>query len=176
MEPYSFVSPASSTPAPGTLPSAYGATLLHWQAPEHEPLELGPRSRVIIIFLLIAIIGWALYTNSPLMAITFILIGVTGYLTLGHEPRLISFYVTTKGLIAGSAFYEFETIESFHFYDEPPFDNLLSIKTNGKLLSHVHIPIMNVFASDLYRILIQYIPEDKHDPSLVDTLEKLLHI
>lgn len=163
-------------PSEKALSPSYGSALLHWQAPEHEPLELGPRSRVIIVSLLIAIIGWALYTNSPLMAITFILIGVTGYLTLGHEPRTISFYATTKGLIAGSAFYEFETIESFHFYDEPPFDNLLSIKTNGKLLSHVHIPVANVSIAELYRILIQHIPEDKHDPSLVDTLEKLLHI
>lgn len=158
------------------LSQKYGTVLLQWQAPEHEPLELGPHSRIVVTFLLIAIVAWALYTNSPLMAITFILIGVIGYLSIGREAEIIDFFVTTKGIVAGRNFYEYEDIESFHFYDEPPFDNLLSIKTDGKLVSHVHIPIMTQSADVLYQTLSKYVPEDKHEPSLVDTLEKLLHI
>lgn len=159
-----------------SLPHRYGNVLLHWNAPEHDPLELGPKSRVVSVFLLILIIAWALYTNSPLMAITFILIGMTGYLAMGHEPRLLPFYVTTKGIVAAKEFYEFEDIESFHLYDEPPFDNLLSIKTNGNLVSHVHIPITTLPVKELRHTLIKYVPEDRHEPGLVDTLEKLLHI
>lgn len=158
------------------LAPRYGDILLHWDAPEHEPLELGPKARIVVLFLLIAIIAWALYTNSPLMAITFILIGMTGYLALGHEPDTLPFYVTTRGIVAAKEFYEFEDIESFHLYDEPPFDNLLSIKTNGHLVSHVHIPITTLPVNELYTTLAKFIPEDKHEPGLVDTLEKLLHI
>jgi len=162
--------------SPPMLSPAYGNIILHWQSPEHEPLELGPHSRIVVTFLLIAIVAWALYTNSPLMAITFILLGVVGYLSIDREADIVDFFVTTKGILVGRNFYEFEDIESFHFYDEPPFDNLLSIKTDGKLVSHVHIPILTQSAQTLYDTLIQYIPEEKHDPSLVDTLEKLLHI
>lgn len=158
------------------LASRYGKILLHWDAPEHDPLELGPKSRMISIILLILIIGWALYTNSPIMAITFILIGMTGYLALGHEPRIIPFYLTTKGIVAGKEYYEFESIESFHLYDEPPFDNLLSIKTNGSLISHVHVPITNLPVIELRTALMKFVPENKHEPGLVDTLEKFLHI
>ncbi len=158
------------------LASRYGKILLHWDAPEHEPLELGPKARIVAVFLLIIIIAWALYTNSPIMAITFILIGMTGYLALGHEPEIIPFYLTTKGIVAGKEFYEFDDIESFHLYDEPPFDNLLSIKTNGNLVSHVHIPITTLPVKELYDALIKFVPEDKHEPGLVDTLEKFLHI
>jgi hypothetical protein len=158
-----------------TLHSRYGDILLHWDAPEHDALELGPRSRIVVLFLLIAIIGWALYTNSPLMAITFILIGMTGYLALGHEPGILPFYLTTKGIVAAKEFYEYDHIESFHLYDEPPFDNLLSIKTNGHLVSHVHIPITTLPVAELRQTLAKYVPEDKHEPGLVDTLEKLLH-
>lgn len=163
-------------PEAHVLPPRYGEVLLHWDAPEHEPLELGPKARIVVTFLLIIIIAWALYTNSPLMAITFILVGMTGYLALGHEPKLLPFYITSRGIVAGKEFYEFEDIESFHLYDEPPFDNLLSIKTNGSLVSHVHIPITTLPVRELYDTLIQFVPEDKHEPGLVDTLEKLLHI
>ena len=159
-----------------SLPSAYGKVLLHWQAPEHEPLELGPRSRMIVTTLLIAIIAYALYTNSPLMAITFILIGVVGYLSLYREPRVLSFLVTAKGIIAGNEFYEFDAIESFFIYTEPPFENILSIRTNGRLVPSVHIPATTVNTDVLRDVLNDFIPEEKHEPSLVDTLEKLLHI
>lgn len=159
-----------------TLAPQYGQILLHWDAPEHEPLELGPRARIVVLFLLIAIIAWALYTDSPLMAITFILIGMTGYLALGHEPKILPYYVTTKGIVAAKQFYAFDKIESFHLYDEPPFDNLLSIKTNGHLVSHIHIPITTLPVGELHPILSQFVLEDKHEPGLVDSLEKLLHI
>ena len=172
--PQSF--PRYAEPDAHALPPRYGEILLHWDAPEHDPLELGPKARTVTVFLLILIIAWALYTNSPLMAITFILIGMTGYLAMGHEPRTLPFYVTTRGIIAAKEFYEYEAIESFHLYDEPPFDNLLSIKTNGSIVSHVHIPITTLPVAALYETLIRFIPEDKHEPGLVDTLEKFLHI
>lgn len=170
--------PLSGTTAAETygIPSAYGEILLHWQAPEHEPLELGPRSRTIVTILLIAIIGWALYTDSPLMAITFILIGVVGYLSLYREPRVLSFLVTGRGIIAGNEFYEFDTLESFFVYTEPPFENILSIRTAGKLVPYVHIPVQSVDIDTLRDTLDEFIPEEKHEPGLVDTLEKLLHI
>ncbi|MDP2838281.1 MAG: hypothetical protein Q8O53_03335 [Candidatus Moranbacteria bacterium] len=172
--PHNFHS--GSNPETHTLAPRYGQILLHWDAPEHEPLELGPKARLVVTTLLIIIIAWALYTNSPLMAITFILVGMTGYLALSHEPRTLLFYITSRGIVAGKEFYEFEDIESFHLYDEPPFDNLLSIKTNGNLVSHVHIPITTLPVRELYDTLVQFVPEDKHEPGLVDTLEKLLHI
>ncbi len=156
--------------------SGYGEALLEWEAPEHEPLELGPRSRIVVTTLLIVIIAYALYTNSPLMAIVFILIGVVGYLSLHRPPETLLFVVTTKGIIAGKDFYTFDGIESFHFYTEPPFQNLLSLKTNGKLVPYVHIPILTIDMGVLRETLDEFIPEDTHEPGLVDTLERLLHI
>lgn len=158
------------------VPSAYGKVLLSWEAPEHEPLELGPRSMTVVTVLLVAIIAYALYTNSPLMAITFILIGVVGYLSLYREPRILLFLITTKSVIAGNAFYEYDTLQSFFIYTEPPFENILSIQTSGKLVPYVHVPAFGVDKNVLRDTLDEFIPEEKHEPGLVDTLEKLLHI
>lgn len=167
---------SESIPQQHGIPSAYGEVLMHWQAPEHEPLELGPRSRTVVTLLLIAIIAYALYTDSPLMAITFILIGVVGYLSLYREPRVLSFLVTSKGIIAGTEFYAFDSIESFFVYREPPFENILSIRTTGKLVPYVHIPVRPQDIDIIRDTLDDFIPEEKHEPGLVDTLEKLLHI
>ncbi|OGI21405.1 MAG: hypothetical protein A2808_00155 [Candidatus Moranbacteria bacterium RIFCSPHIGHO2_01_FULL_55_24] len=156
--------------------SGIGTPLFQWQAPEHEDFELGPRSRMITTSLLIVIIGYALLTNSPLMAITFILIGVVGYLLQHQEPRILTYALTTKGAVLGKDFYRYNTIESFHIYTEYPFENLLSLKVNGTLLSHVHVPLPEGERDTIYRSLREFVPEDTHEPSLVDTLEKFLHI
>lgn len=144
---------------------------------EHDPLELGPRSRIGVTFFLVAVIAYALYTNSPLMAITFILIGVVGYLLMYRDPEMVTVHVTTRGIIVGKDFYEYDNIESFHLYGEPPFEHLLSLKTDGTLVQHIHVPIGETIDQDALRdALDQFIPADIHEPGLVDMLEKMLHI
>lgn len=159
-----------------TLPVGYGEVLLQWEAPEHEPLELGPRSRIIVTVLLIIVIAYALITNSPLMAITFILVGVVGYLSMHREQKIISFLLTSQGVIAGKEFYPFDEIHSFWIYTESPFDGLLSLHTTGKLVPYIHIPTVTVDTEILRETLAAFLPEEKHEPGLVDTLERLLHI
>lgn len=150
--------------------------ILAWEAPQHEPFELGPRSRLIGTLILVAIIAYALISNSPLMAITFILVGVVVFLLQSHEPEIIHYTLTTQGLYAGRNFYRHDNVESFHLYQEEPFEDILSLHVNGALLSHVHISIPKDQFTLIRQTLRQYIPEEPHEPSLVDNLEKLLHI
>lgn len=158
------------------LSPAFGEVLLHWREDEHDAFVLGPRSRLISIILLVAIVGWALYTNSPLMAITFILIGIIGYLLEHQTPRVIDFALTTRGVLAGKNFYPYETLESFHIYEEEPFLDTLSLHTDGDLISHVHIPLVTVDNQEVYDILTGFVPEVPHEPNFVDSIEKLMHI
>lgn len=159
-----------------TLSPAYGDILLNWREPEHDKFELGPRSRIVVLVLLVAIIAWALYTDSPLMAITFILIGIIGYLLEHQAPQIIDFALTTRGVLVGRQFYPYETLQSFHIYEEEPFLDTLSLHTDGDLISHVHIPLVTVPNQEVYDILSGFVPEVPHEPNLVDTIEKLMHI
>lgn len=159
-----------------TLSPAYGDILLNWREPEHDNFELGPRSRLIALVGLILIVAWALYTDSPLMAITFILIGIIGYLLEHQTPRTLDFALTTRGVLAGRNFYPYETLESFHIYEEEPFLDTLSLHTDGDLISHVHIPLVTIPNQEVYDILAGFVPELPHEPNLVDSIEKLLHI
>ncbi len=151
-------------------------TILTWEAPEHEPFELGPRSRIIGTFLLVAIIGYALITNSPLMAITFILVGVVIFLLQSHTPDVLRYSITDQGIYVGKGFYRHDNIHSFHLYQETGLENILSLHVNGTLLSHIHITFPEEEFVLVRQTLRQYIPEEPHDPSMVDTIEKFLHI
>ena len=63
--------------------------------------------------LLLAIIVYAIITNSILMAITFILIGMLGYVYAEREPRLIQMEINPDGVVVDKIMYEYDDLKSF---------------------------------------------------------------
>ncbi len=153
-----------------------GAPILSWQAPEHIHVRPNPRGLMISTILLAAIITYAVFTNSPLMAITFILIGIVGYLFITRDPRVYEFAVTDKGVVGGKTLYAFDDIHSFWIHTETPLEGVLSLHSNGILSPFIHIPLGDLPEARLRDVLLAYVPEEKHHPTVIDTLEKMLHI
>ncbi|MFZ1654955.1 MAG: hypothetical protein WAT84_03955 [Candidatus Moraniibacteriota bacterium] len=157
-------------------PMNAGTPLLSWRAPEHIHVRPNPRGLMVSTVLLALIIAYAIFTNSPIMAITFFLIGIVGYLFLTRDPREFEFAVTSKGILGGKTLYAFEDIHSFWIYDEPPLEGVLSLHSNGIISPYIHIPIGDVPPEELRDLLLDYVLEEKHIPTVIDTLEKMLHI
>ncbi|MFZ2153650.1 MAG: hypothetical protein WAV16_00245 [Candidatus Moraniibacteriota bacterium] len=151
-------------------------TLLHWQGPEYEHYPKEKRWYSIAALILSVIIIYALVKNSPIMAITFILIGVVGYTQLEKSPRVLDFKITTDGVMAGKDLYEFENIKSFWIFYEPPHTKILSLHCDAMLTPFIHIPVHQIDPVKLREILLEFVPEEKQKPTLVDTIERLLHI
>lgn len=126
--------------------------------------------------MLFVVIAYALFTNSPLMAITFILIGVVGYLFLTKDPADVEFIITREGIVVGRNLYAFEDIHSFWIFDEAPLENVLSIHSHGMLAPFIHLPLGDLDHDTMRDVLLQYIPEEKQEPRMVDIIEKMLHI
>lgn len=151
-------------------------TLFSWQAPEFETFQREKRWFLWVALILLAIIGYATYTNSPVMAITFILIGVVGYIYLNKEPRILNFQITTEGILAGKDFYDFESMDSFWIFENSTQLDILSLHIKNRLTPFIHIPFHEENSSQLRSLLLEYIPEEKQEPTLVDFLEKFFHL
>ena len=166
-------------PDPPLPPSAEhaGKTLARWEAFEHEPGTFGPKSYVPVTVIFITIIAYALYTNSPLMAIVFILIGMVGYLLMNRPTEMLEYSITEKGISIGKEFYGFEDIRSFWILEgHPDFPKQLIIQTDGWLVSHGHIPLAEQYPEAIRQFLAPHVPEEKYEPGLIDTIEKMFHI
>lgn len=148
--------------------------LMAWVGKEHEKFNVNSKTSAIMMIVLLAIISYAIYSNSPVMAITFILIGIVGYVQLNREPRIINFSITTDGIIAGREFYSFDDAKSFWLYYNPPYEKKLSLHMNGKFVPYIHIPIHNQDPVEVRNILMNFIPEKKQQRTFIDTLEALL--
>ena len=148
--------------------------LLAWNAPEFVKAEKSQRWYLVIALILGVIIFYALFKNGPIMAITFILIGVTGYLMLNKEPRDMVFRITKDGIVAGRQIYEFEHMQSFWIFYEPPYEKILSFHLKGSLVPFLHVPIHDEDPVEVRSILLKFIPEIKQEKSMVDTVERFL--
>jgi hypothetical protein len=150
--------------------------LAHWQAPEFVMHEPNTKGLLYIIFLFIALIAYALYANSPIMAITFVLFGVVGYIHLGKQPRILDFMLTYDGIIAGREIFHYENIKSFWIFYEADDIKVISLHIDSYLTPFIHIPIHDEDPVAIREILLNYIEEIKQEPSIVDTLERFLGI
>jgi hypothetical protein len=161
------VSPDGSEAVPG-LPLA-------WRAPEFERAPLGRGFYAVSGLALLGIIAYALVSDSPVMAITFILIGVVGYMALEKEPRTIGFSIAEEGVVADRELYAWENLRSFDVVEEDG-KAFLSLETKGQLLARVSVPLGNTDPALVQEILLGFLPEKPYEPSLVDIIGRMLHI
>lgn len=154
----------------------YDGSFHFWSAPEYAPYSVGRNFYIFSTLFLGAIVAYALFSNSPIMAITFILVGVVGYLFLQKEPKIITFKITHEGVIAGNEIYDFDNLKSFWIYYNPPHEKILSLRSKNNFTPHVHIPIEDEDPVYIRQILIGFIPEEKQQHNIVDSIERFLHM
>lgn len=147
-----------------------------WKAPEFEVYEKSNRWYLIAGVFILAVIAYALFTNGPIMAVTFILLGIVGFIHLQKDPRVITFAITSKGVLADKEMYLYDNIFSFWIFYEPNHMKTISLHTKASMLPYVHIPLGDEDPVALREMLLENIPEIKQDPSLVDALGRFLHI
>jgi len=150
--------------------------LVHWQAPEFEIYEQDQKWLTYIGLVLVIIIGYAIWDNSLIMAITFVLIGVVGYIYIEKAPRTLDFMVTHDGVVAGREIFEYENIKSFWIFYEPEGQKVISLHMNGGILPYVHIPIHDQNPVHIRESLLLNLHEIKQGHNFVDTLERFLRI
>lgn len=150
--------------------------LAHWRAPEFETYERNDRRFLYVAFLFIALIAYALYTDSPIMAITFILFGVVGYIHMDKKPRVLDFMITYDGIIAGNEIFKYEALKSFWIFYETDGLKAISLHTDSYLTPYVHIPLQNEDPVRIRELLLGQLEEIKQEPNIVDAFERFLHM
>lgn len=142
----------------------------HWQAQEYHKQIKSKKWYLIGATLLASIIIYALLTNSPIMAITFILIGVVGFLLLEKDPQILDFVITDDGIRIGNELYAYEHINSFWVFYEPEGPQYISLHTQAEILPYIKIPLADMDPVAIRERLLNNLPEKKHTEGLIDIL------
>ena len=150
--------------------------LSSWESPEFEVFERDKKWYLVIISFLVAVITYAIFSDNPIMAITFILIGIVGYIYIQKEPRILNFMITQKGIVAGKELYPFENLKSFWIFYEPGDIKVISFFSNAFLAPYIQIPLGKQNPVEIRKIILKFLPEKREEPSLSDLFQRLLHL
>ena len=160
------------------LPANFSSTeepVFTWDAPEYEYIEKHPKWYWVMGIGLLAIIVYAIITNSILMAITFILIGMLGYIYAERAPKIIRMEINPEGVAADKIMYEYDDLKSFWiFYEVEEGFKVLSLHSKKTFLPHIHIPIGDANPILIREVLLNYLPEIRQEMNIVDRLSLLI--
>jgi len=150
--------------------------LVHWRGPDFEHYPRSKKWYTGVSIIIALIVFYAVWTDSIIMAIVFILIWLVGYLQLSQPQIVIDFAITYDGILVGDEIYNFDDIKSFWIFYEPPHTRIISLHMKGYLRPYLHIPLHQVDPVIVHENLIEFIPEEKQEQNLVDVVERLLHM
>ena len=146
-----------------------------WKAPEYEHTEKHPKWYWVMGAILLAIIVYAIVTDSILMAITFILIGTLGYVYAEREPRLIHMEINPEGVVVDNIMYEYDDLKSFWiFFEVEAGFKVLSLHSKKTFLPHIHIPVGEANPILIREVLLNYLPEIRQEMNIVDRLSLMI--
>ncbi len=172
--------PRPKPPLEQTQPHPYqtGNILAHWESEgQDSPLLESKKLLIGVVSALVLIVAYAIFTDSPIMAITFILIGMTGYLLFNRPAEPTEYMITEKGVLVGREFYEYKSVTSFWIIEgHPQFPKHLILDIAGALTPRLHIPLEGNDSETMRRVLRKYVLEEEYEPNLIDILERILHI
>jgi len=138
-----------------------GEILMSWQAPEFIYYEKSRRWYIIAVLIFAALIAYAIYSRSFLMAITFVVAGGIFYYFAQKKPAQLDIAITDEGIQYHDRFFGYEDINGFWITYEPPDIKMVTFSTKYLMIPKLSIILTDQDPVKLRKILIEELPEDK---------------
>lgn len=141
-----------------------------WEGSEydHEPKSGDWYATLGIIALALAIA--ALLFGDYLLVVLIVVAAATLALHAAKIPPVHRFELHDGGLLIGSEFHPYSSMESFSILEDPEDElpPLLSIKTTSWVSPHLVIPLADVDAEGVYLHFLERVPQEAHHHTLAD--------
>ena len=159
---------------PELAPDFSGHVILAWETLDAEPFAQSRRWLIgsgATLALGAVVAGWL--GNMPFAA----MLVISGSLLIAsafRKPKDISVRITERGIGVGSAFYEYENAQSFWVSYDPPLFKELTILVKRSFMPRIRMPLGETDPVELREMLLGYLPEERYEESIIDTLAKFL--
>lgn len=144
--------------------------LAEWEADEYEHT---PKRRVwfIVLWLItLAMAAAAFFLGNYLFAVLILIAGsLLGWFAT-MNPKKVHFAITVQGLEIGGKLYAFDDLRSFCVFYDPPVFQELSIESRKVFMPRIRVPLGASNLESLRKILVRFLPEEKHDQSLISLI------
>ena len=161
-------------PKPINEDTLVGDVLQEWTIQEYEQHERGKLWYLIMSFLGIALIFYALISGNFLFALIIILFAIILFLQHNQEPKQILFQLTELGIILGKKYYSYSEFEDFYIIYNPPEIKTLYLKPQSMLKPLLRIPLLDMNPVEIKHTLREFLSEniEEEDEPLSDKLAR----
>ncbi len=147
---------------------------MEWQAPEYDHFEKTANWFWLTGAVAGALILLAVLFKDFLFAVVLLLGAFTIMMYAARPPVLIDFALTKKGLRIKDRLYPYDHLKSFWVSDEYHKRKII-VESDRLVLPHLIVPLPpNIDDEEAREYLLQYLPEMRHEESLIDLLADYL--
>ncbi len=148
---------------------------IRWEAAEYEFVPKSMRWHAGIGIAALVLVGIALWQQNFFFAIFILIAGIMVVILGNRHPEVIEFVLNEDGCHIGeAASYPFEKLESFSIRERPHRSDELILKRKTAMNQLIHIPIEPEMAVKIRHFLEEYVPEEEHEPSILESITDIL--
>lgn len=130
---------------------------------------------IAISFVLIGL-AYIFFQNNILTAIFFFLISVVMIVLAFKEKRATFWEITRHGITIDTAFFSFQDLKSFWIEYQPGRIKELSLKSKKWYHGYFKIPLNQENPLKIREMLLEFLLEERHEDTLVETISRKLGI
>lgn len=147
---------------------------MEWDTLEHAEVEHSNDWKASVILIAGALIAVSFLFGNFLLVVLVFIATVALLLMAGRKPEMIHVEIKRNGILAGTLFYPFRTLDGFNVIAHGDEHRLL-LESNHRLMPLIVIPVSDTIdPEDLHEFLSKFIPEKELHESLPHLLmEKL---
>jgi len=138
-----------------------------WDAYEHYHIEKGSDWFWILGIITVAITIAAILLSNMLFGVLILIGGLVIALHANHEPDIIEYAVTLRGMRVGDTIYPYSTLDSFYIDEEHPAGARLLVRSQKLFMPLFIISIPEENVDDIEELIASRLPEEHMDEPLV---------
>jgi hypothetical protein len=138
-----------------------------WETPEFEKVEKEKSWFIMPAIIAIILCVFSLIIDNYLFVLLIILSFVTFYIYAKKSPRTIKFRIDEKGVEVDGRLHEYADLRSFWLFYNPPLEKTLSIRGKKTFFPYLRIPMDKENPTEIRKFLLKFIPEKRHQESII---------
>ncbi len=147
-------------------------TFLTWETPSAEP-KLPLANPLVTLGALLVAGGLVAFALANFLFAFFLLLA--GGVVASYQfrpPRSVEIAITSRGIRVGRRIYEFESLESFWIFYDPPLMKELSVLSKKTFMPPLRLPLGDLDPVLVRETLLRFLRERQQDRSMIDIVSR----
>jgi len=146
-------------------------TSINWKAAEYSHSEKTTKWFVWVVVVAVGVSVFSFLKGNFFFGAFSLIAGALIIMFARRRPQIFEFTISDKGIYIGKVVaLEYDQVESFAIRSREGYLDEIVLKKKSMINPHLHLPIDSALAKKAREILLEKLPEEEHNESIVDII------